>query len=97
MSAHPGSPHCTYRRTAARWLFVVALVLISSLGVGASSAFAEGACCIGDDCLILTELQCTERRGEWHGEGTTCDPSPCVTAETGACCLGDDCVELTEE
>jgi hypothetical protein len=33
-----------------------------------------GACCIGNDCTITTESDCT---GSWQGADTTCQPNPC--------------------
>jgi hypothetical protein len=43
-----------------------------------------GACCIGDQCSITTQVGCS---GTWHGLGTDCTPNPCV----GACCLNGVC------
>lgn len=52
-----------------------------------------GACCLAEGgCEFGVEWTCD---GEYQGDGTTCDPSPCVT---GACCFdgGADCRVLTE-
>src|SRR6185436_9319202 len=38
-----------------------------------------GACCDGEDCSITTEEAC---EGEYQGDGTDCDPNPCIVG----CC-----------
>lgn len=38
-----------------------------------------GACCNGEDCSIQTEADCVDSGGEYQGNGTTCDPNPCVS------------------
>jgi hypothetical protein len=42
-----------------------------------------GACCIGEDCSILSEAACIAAGGTFQGVGTVCDPNPC-----GACPAG---------
>jgi hypothetical protein len=37
-----------------------------------------GACCIDEDCSILTEAACIAAGGDFQGVGTGCDPNPCV-------------------
>ncbi len=51
-------------------------------GTPHGTAGEVGACCIGDECTITSELECG---GVWQGLGTTCDPNPCVLP---ACCEG---------
>jgi len=41
-----------------------------------------GACCVGEDCSILSEADCTTAGGTYHGDDTVCDPNPCLPA----CC-----------
>lgn len=36
-----------------------------------------GACCVGTDCTIETETDCTDMGGIYQGDGTDCDPNPC--------------------
>jgi hypothetical protein len=36
-----------------------------------------GACCFHGLCFVLEEQQCEDRNGDFHGDGTTCDPNPC--------------------
>jgi len=38
----------------------------------------EGACCIGEDCVILTEADCGLAGGLYQGDDTVCDPNPCI-------------------
>jgi hypothetical protein len=56
---------------------------------------ATGACCIGEECFVLTEEECLAQGGEYQGDDVPCDDTLCVN--TGACCIGVDCVILTEE
>jgi hypothetical protein len=37
-----------------------------------------GACCVSIDCSITTETNCTEMGGTYQGDGTECDPNPCI-------------------
>ena len=57
-----------------------------------------GACCLdGDDCMELPQTECeTEYEGSYQGDGTTCDPDPCVAVQ-GACCFGESCSIQTED
>ena len=48
-----------------------------------------GACCEGLSCELTEENECFFRDGAFAGNGTTCDPNPCV----GACCTGNNCAE----
>lgn len=48
-----------------------------------------GACCLSDTtgvtCMVITEADCDSLGGAYQGDGTDCDPDPCVVP-TGACC-----------
>ncbi len=39
-----------------------------------------GACCVGTDCSITTESECDDMEGTYQGDGTDCDPNPCLTS-----------------
>ena len=43
---------------------------------------AIGACCIGDICVVLPAGECDNQGGTFQGDGTTCDPDPCVPVPT---------------
>lgn len=46
---------------------------------------ALGACCLaGGSCAQLTEAECANHSGTYHGDGTQCSLSTC-----GVCCRGD--------
>ena len=48
---------------------------------------AQGACCLGDACQLITLAACLGQGGVYGGNGTLCDPADqCVS---GACCLTD--------
>ncbi|GJM25172.1 MAG: hypothetical protein DHS20C16_15870 [Phycisphaerae bacterium] len=49
----------------------------------------EGACCIADNCQILSAADCDSQSGTYQGDDTSCTPDPCA-APTGACCEDDD-------
>jgi hypothetical protein len=40
------------------------------------------ACCIGEQCLVLTAADCTAQGGDWLVDQTGCDPNPCPTPVT---------------
>ena len=52
---------------------------------------ATGACCLCQNCVILTQDDCAAQSGAYQGDGTTCDQNPCPPAE-GACCVGSVCI-----
>jgi hypothetical protein len=54
-----------------------------------------GACCIGEECFVLTEEDCLAQGGEYQGDDVPCDDTICV--ETGACCIDNECFVLTED
>ncbi|MCB9465327.1 MAG: T9SS type A sorting domain-containing protein [Candidatus Eisenbacteria bacterium] len=72
----------------------VLLVLIASAPARSASPPATGACCLpGDTCLLLGDFECDAQGGEFAGEGTTCDPTPCF----GACCVPTGGCEMYSE
>jgi len=51
---------------------------IGALGMGCGTTSAIGACCLaGNECVITTALNCGVRGGEFKGDGTSCEGSPC--------------------
>lgn len=58
---------------------------------------ARGACCVGGDCRITTELECDNAGGIYSGVGTDCVADLCVV---GACCtqeVGTACQQRTRQ
>jgi len=39
------------------------------------------ACCVGQECRLVTEAECGVLGGEWMSDPPrgTCEPSPCLT------------------
>lgn len=66
------------------------------LQVNFISSAAVGACCVTDGtCLTVTSNQCAQLGGVYHGDNTSCSPSPCPPP-VGACCLPTgDCTNAT--
>ncbi len=58
----------------------------------------QGACCGPDhSCDATWPLDCSVLGGNWHGQGTTCTPNPCLPP-SGACCDSDGtCTSLTSD
>jgi hypothetical protein len=54
-------------------------------GPGGGGGAATGACCIGGECSITTEALCLEAGGTYQGDGTPCDPNPCLTPDCSSC------------
>jgi hypothetical protein len=56
---------------------------------------SPGACCLIYAMCYIVDSQgtCDAFAGEYQGDGTICDPNPCVT---GACCIAGDCLSCTE-
>ncbi|MBU0983542.1 MAG: hypothetical protein KKA42_06705 [candidate division Zixibacteria bacterium] len=48
-----------------------------------SCATNTGACCVASECFVLPADVCASVGGSYNGDGTTCDPNPCLT-----CCIG---------
>jgi len=42
----------------------------------------NGACCLGIDCIVVTQAECTDFGGDYKGDGTVCDPNPCQPIPT---------------
>ncbi|HBZ97442.1 MAG TPA: hypothetical protein DEO57_06310, partial [Phycisphaerales bacterium] len=59
---------------------------------GDPCAPATGACCDGESCTVVTELDC---EGVYQGDETDCTGDPCAPA-TGACCVAEVCSVTTE-
>jgi hypothetical protein len=53
-----------------------------------------GACCFGEECVVLTESECLAQGGRFDGS-EDCDPNPCQLPR-GACCFDELCVILTQ-
>jgi hypothetical protein len=56
---------------------------------GGNGTIPTGACCSGSSCSAIAQADCT---GDFQGEGTTCNPSPCATP--GVCCRGATCTTV---
>lgn len=58
-------------------------VLMGGLGIGCSAPEPLGACCFVDGtCLQQTESECQAGGGAYLGDGTDCDPNPCIPTAT---------------
>ena len=54
---------------------------------------APGACCTAaGTCTVQTETDCLAAGGTFYGDGTDCDPNPCVAGD----CDGDSDVDLDD-
>ena len=57
----------------------------------AANCMTVGSCCDANGtCALRTSADCMDLGGAYGGDGTVCNPNPCV----GACCSGGDC-EIT--
>lgn len=56
---------------------------------------SAGACCVGENCSIKSELQCTNAGGWSWDYCAACEPETCV--RTGACCTDGVCTVVTED
>jgi hypothetical protein len=63
-----------------------------------------GACCYVDPqgiptCAVVTAAECAAIGGTYQGDGTSCNPNPCVPEPFGACCFegaaGPTCLVVT--
>jgi len=54
---------------------------------------SSGACCdLGGTCQVMIDCLCSCSGRLYLGDGTTCDPNPCLDVVSGACCIPDgDC------
>lgn len=48
-----------------------------AFGGGPTPPPITGACCVGSDCSITTESECSDLGGIYQGDNTPCDPNPC--------------------
>jgi len=48
------------------------------VGGGSPGGAATGACCVGSVCSITTAADCASAGGIYQGDGTDCDPNPCL-------------------
>ena len=59
-----------------------------------------GACCLRPPecrCIVVDEFECADRNGDYLGNGTACDPSPCAPCPVGACCAEDGSCSIRTE
>jgi len=54
-----------------------------------------GACCVGIQCVSLTQENCQNGGGIYQGDNVPCNANTC-TLPVGGCCVNDSCVELEE-
>ncbi|MBT4524293.1 MAG: hypothetical protein HOI88_08695 [Phycisphaerae bacterium] len=55
-----------------------------------------GACCVGTNCFIETQANCTALGGTYNGNGSACSANTCAPTATGACCVGTTCSIVTQ-
>ncbi len=54
-------------------------LLIGALEQGCTGPGPTGACCFADgSCLVQQESQCEDQQGSYQGDGTVCEPDPCI-------------------
>jgi hypothetical protein len=44
-----------------------------------------GACCVGWTCTIQDAPTCAQMHGRYQGDGTTCNPNPCIVNDVVVC------------
>lgn len=56
-------------------------------------------CCVGQDCYLVFEGECTQMGGVWHPEWDACVPeNPClIPQEPDVCCIGHECLFIFEQ
>ncbi len=59
-------------------LLLAAPTMTEVLGGEVGSGPPIGACCIGEACTVMSEADCLTAGGQYQGDGTTCDPNPCI-------------------
>ncbi len=64
---------------------------VDDVYVGTATGSTTGSCCIGGNCTVTTQANCS---GTWTLAGT-CSPNPC-SAPTGACCISGNCTVTTQ-
>jgi len=57
-------------------------------------AVCVGACCVGQNCHVLTLAACGSQGGTYKGDNVPCDASTCPAP--GACCVGTVCSIKTQ-
>jgi predicted outer membrane repeat protein len=63
---------------------------------GATAPPVVGACCLGGDCIVATEDNCTAAAGTFMGEGTACGDVECPSAACPADIDGDGDVNTAD-
>jgi hypothetical protein len=82
---------CGARSAAKRRDLGIIAIIAGSIAITCAIAWARGpgklgACCLVDEpCQQLTELECMNAHGIWHGEGSDCAAVECEPP--GACCI----------
>ncbi|MDG2423185.1 MAG: hypothetical protein P8M22_04330 [Phycisphaerales bacterium] len=58
-----------------------------------------GACCVDDNCSVVTAADCSAAGGNYLGDDSNCDNDPCGGGgdPTGACCITNSCSILTAD
>ncbi len=57
---------------------------------------AQRACCVGEECTLLSQSECNLAGGVWLPETMSCDPNPCLPGPAYACCVETECLLLPE-
>ena len=52
---------------------------INQDGIECHPAGGPKVCCVGVECFIVSQGECTDMGGVWHEELDTCDPNPCTS------------------
>ena len=69
-------------------------VMIRCQSFTCGAAPVTGACCLpAGPCVTLTSADCAANGGTYHGDASSCVPSPCG-ASSGACCLPNQACEV---
>jgi hypothetical protein len=55
---------------------------------------AQGACCLGDICQVMTQVICESSNGIYEGDNTNCQDISCGP-ELGACCVDASCYQYS--
>lgn len=60
------------------------VAMVALFGLSSISQAGTGACCLGEYCQVGVRELCEAEDGKYMGDGSTCQPNPCVSL--GACC-----------
>jgi hypothetical protein len=75
-------------------LVLASLICLLAIPLTASTVLAQeptGACCSSVyTCSTASQAECEQSGGIYQGDGTVCEPNPCVPAGWGACCYVAD-------